>query len=833
MFGSSPLTGTSWPLPHKPDIDDHDFSTYGSKSNNYSGSNSVSNDFVSCDTSDKSSDLETTSFASCASSVHSSSTMTNASSSVDLKTLHKTDDQGPCNGLKDYSVARTPQQNGVAEKKNRTLIEAARTMLVDSKLPTMFWTEAKVPNISHLKPFGCHVTILNTSDHLGKFEDKADEGLLVGYSAHSKAYRVYNLSNKKIEETLNLRYMEDKPNVQVPLRFITASANMESTSAYAEELARLQGQAYAANAAAKDTWKTADTVPAVSGVPATSIPAGIIKFQDCCGIGCLLTYPSSSVVEPCSFCADDHATSSFTHWLKRKIYTIFLILLTLCKSHILNFRDEGYSHHHPTTGIFSESTYDADFGDLFTNLAPTITVDPVSTRRVHNVHPISQIIGDITSPVLTRGTLKKSKFGESALAGYVHDQQQGQSHRPISHFCHEARGEGIDYDGECLSLMGKLTNKSMVTQPKGQDKYVQDILAKYDMESVRPATTPYEAGYAKFQVVATSSTEAEYVAAAHCCGQSTICIVKNPVFHQRTKHIEIRHHFIRDANEKNLIQVLKIHTDDNVADLLTKAFDGPDSLLETNFFHGDHMPLVAAMVPPPQAAIVAGTSREAAQTNPQPAHEPVTAPMHPTTSSHDHGSTSPRPTPTTPAAKTECSQLQYHTPTNQTSTSAPMDQQGPSSDPHVKSSSKENDSNPVPSYEPLEAVLIHWNLASKLTSYVKGFVVEIGKGKRIDQFCQVQGEADVNEDNFAARMAAVIAERRRKFAAHRFQDKINKPMTFVQQKQFNATFVKKSEFCHLFHIMDFEVCEDITDDHSKLRFDKIRNVVAGSSSTEI
>ncbi|GKB26870.1 putative ribonuclease H-like domain-containing protein [Tanacetum coccineum] len=104
----------------------------------------------------------------------------------------------------------------------------------------------------------------------------------------------------------------------------------------------------------------------------------------------------------------------------------------------------------------------------------------------------------------------------------------------------------------------------------------------------------------KQTIVATSSTEAEYVAAANCCGQvlwiqnqmldygfnfmntkifidnqSTISIVKNPVFHQRTKHIEIRHHFIRDANEKHLIQVLKIHTDENVADLLTKAFDGP------------------------------------------------------------------------------------------------------------------------------------------------------------------------------------------------------------------------------------------------------------------
>ncbi|GJV73142.1 hypothetical protein Tco_1493137 [Tanacetum coccineum] len=70
----------------------------------------------------------------------------------------------------------------------------------------------------------------------------------------------------------------------------------------------------------------------------------------------------------------------------------------------------------------------------------------------------------------------------------------------------------------------------------------------------------------KQTIMATSTTEAEYVAAASCCGQ-------NPVYHSKTKHIAIRHHFIRDAYEKKLIQVLKIHTDDNVADLLTKAFD--------------------------------------------------------------------------------------------------------------------------------------------------------------------------------------------------------------------------------------------------------------------
>ncbi|GJW12439.1 hypothetical protein Tco_1578266, partial [Tanacetum coccineum] len=64
----------------------------------------------------------------------------------------------------------------------------------------------------------------------------------------------------------------------------------------------------------------------------------------------------------------------------------------------------------------------------------------------------------------------------------------------------------------------------------------------------------------------TIGAEAEYVAAVHCYGQ-------NLAFHSKTKHIEIRHHFIRDSYEKKLIQVIKIHTDQNVADLLTKAFD--------------------------------------------------------------------------------------------------------------------------------------------------------------------------------------------------------------------------------------------------------------------
>ncbi|GJU66721.1 ribonuclease H-like domain-containing protein [Tanacetum coccineum] len=144
-------------------------------------------------------------------------------------------------GIKrEFCVAKTPQQNGVAERKNRTLIEATRTMLADSLLPTTFWDEAvntacyvqnrvsitkphnktpyelligRLPNLYFMRPFGCPVTILNTLDHLGKFEAKADEGFLVGYSINSKAFRVFNTRTKKVKENLHIKFLENNPNV--------------------------------------------------------------------------------------------------------------------------------------------------------------------------------------------------------------------------------------------------------------------------------------------------------------------------------------------------------------------------------------------------------------------------------------------------------------------------------------------------------------------------------------------------------------------------------------------------------------------------------------------
>ncbi|GJV95559.1 putative ribonuclease H-like domain-containing protein [Tanacetum coccineum] len=88
-----------------------------------------------------------------------------------------------------FSVARTPQQNGVAERRNRT------------------------PTLSFMRPFGCTVTIINIIDHLGKFDGKENEGFFVEYSLNSKAFRVFNSRTRIVEKNLHIRFSESTPNV--------------------------------------------------------------------------------------------------------------------------------------------------------------------------------------------------------------------------------------------------------------------------------------------------------------------------------------------------------------------------------------------------------------------------------------------------------------------------------------------------------------------------------------------------------------------------------------------------------------------------------------------
>ncbi|KAJ9544283.1 hypothetical protein OSB04_023990 [Centaurea solstitialis] len=132
-----------------------------------------------------------------------------------------------------FSAARTPEQNGVVEHRNRTLVEAARSMLAESQLPQYLWAEAvntacytqnrsiihrrfgqtpyhilfgHVPSVGYFKVFGCKCFVLNETENRGKFGPKSDELFFVGYSKSSIAYRVLNKQTRIVSESINVHF---------------------------------------------------------------------------------------------------------------------------------------------------------------------------------------------------------------------------------------------------------------------------------------------------------------------------------------------------------------------------------------------------------------------------------------------------------------------------------------------------------------------------------------------------------------------------------------------------------------------------------------------------
>ncbi|KAJ9561989.1 hypothetical protein OSB04_007149 [Centaurea solstitialis] len=132
-----------------------------------------------------------------------------------------------------FAAVRTPQQNGVVERRNRTLVEAARTMLAYSKLPMFLWAEAvdtacytqnrsivnnrfgktpyelinnQVPNIAHFRVFGCRCFVMNDREDRHKLQEKSDEAIFIGYSKNSIAFRVYNKRTKMVIESMNVKF---------------------------------------------------------------------------------------------------------------------------------------------------------------------------------------------------------------------------------------------------------------------------------------------------------------------------------------------------------------------------------------------------------------------------------------------------------------------------------------------------------------------------------------------------------------------------------------------------------------------------------------------------
>ncbi|GJZ31458.1 putative ribonuclease H-like domain-containing protein [Tanacetum coccineum] len=596
-------------------------------------------------------------------------------------------------GIKrEYSNARTPQQNEVAKRKNMSLIEAARTitMLADSFLPNTFWAKAVSTACYVLNMLSMNYQLLRSENQANKHagpqevnqnagtKDNVDTGDSEIEAESAQDYFVlpiwsFYISTVKSSKANNAG--------EEPTKHPDFQQVDKEDQVFLDELERLKRQEQDANDAAKALRKefaqeTEDLLLQAGAAKASKIPA----------------------------------------------------------------LEEIYNN--PTDGIFTHASYD-DEGAVadFTNLETVVNVSPIPTSRINSIHPLTLILGDPKSAVQTRSKVTKSS-GAHAFVSYIQKQRRN-NHKDFQHClfaCFLSQNEpkkisealedeswvdamqeellqfkiqkvwilvDLPYgkkairtkwpllltgfivyqmDVKSAFLYGKIDEEVYVSQPPGfiDPKYPKKVYkvvkalyglhqapqkaSRFQMSSmgeltfflglqvkqkdrtgffirqVTPKTSHLnnvkrifrylkgkpklglwyprvssfdpeaysDSDYAganldrksttggcqflgrrliswqckKQTIVATSTTEAEYVAAANCCGQ-------NPVYHSKTKHIAIRHHFIRDAYEKKLIQVLKIHTDDNVADLLTKAFDvkslgrdkdGIEALLLPNLF---------------------------------------------------------------------------------------------------------------------------------------------------------------------------------------------------------------------------------------------------------
>jgi len=157
--------------------------------------------------------------------------------------------------IHEFSSPRTPQQNGVVERKNRSLQEMARTMIHENNLAKHFWAEAvntacyvqnriyirpllnkttyelfkgRKPNISYFHQFGCKCYILNNKVYLKKFDAKTQNGIFLGYSERSKAYRLYNSETHCVEESMHVKFDDKEPGSKTPEQDESIAGSEES-----------------------------------------------------------------------------------------------------------------------------------------------------------------------------------------------------------------------------------------------------------------------------------------------------------------------------------------------------------------------------------------------------------------------------------------------------------------------------------------------------------------------------------------------------------------------------------------------------------------------------
>ncbi|GJU88010.1 putative ribonuclease H-like domain-containing protein [Tanacetum coccineum] len=303
---------------------------------------------------------------------------------------------------REFSIARTPEQNGVAERENRTLIEAARTMLANSKLLTIFWAEAvntacyvqnrvlvtkphnktpyelflsRKPALGFMRPFGCPVTILNTIDHLGKFDGKADEGFFVGNQSNGNAgTKACDDAGKARMETI-----PGKDYILLPL--------------WPADLPFSQNSKSSPDAGFKpsgDNEKKVTKEPGKEGGDSSNHQ----KKED----------DNVNNTNNVNTASDGNNTNNVNAVSSTVNVVGIEVNVVGAKTSIELLDDPNMPELEDI--VYSDDDEDVDAEADMNNLNTFMPVSPIPTTRIHKDHPIKQIIGDLNSAPQTRRMTK-------------------------------------------------------------------------------------------------------------------------------------------------------------------------------------------------------------------------------------------------------------------------------------------------------------------------------------------------------------------------------------------------------------------------------------------
>ncbi|XP_042972981.1 uncharacterized protein LOC122304782, partial [Carya illinoinensis] len=627
--------------------------------------------------------------------------------------------------IHNFSAPRTPQQNGVVERKNRSLQEMARTMLNENNLPSYFWAEAvstacyvinrvmlrskldktpyelwneKKPNIGYFHVFGCKCFILNDRDNLGKFDAKSDEGIFLGYSTNSKAYRVFNKKTLTVQESMHVVFDE-----QIEPKNIDDALLDESwILAMQEELNQFERN---------DVWTL---VPRPKNYTIIGTKWVFRNKKDESGV---ITRNKARLVAQ-GFNQEEGIDYDETYAPVARLEAIRMLLAYACYKDFKLFQMDVKSAF--LNGFINEEVYVEQPPGFENHISPNHVFK--LTKALYGLKQAprawyERLSGFLIEKGFSRGKIDTTLFIKYEnddillIQIYVDDIIFGATNENMCQVFAKTMQEEFE-----MSMMGELTFflGLQIKQAKSetfinQSKYIKELLKKFGMENAKEIGTPMspstkldkdesgkpvdskiyrgmigsllyltasrpdimfsvclcarfqsspkeshliavkrilrylsgtinlglwypkhtsfdlisytDADYAGCKIdrkstsgachflghalvswfskkqnsVALSTAEAEYVAAGSCCAQvlymkqqledfklmynhipikcdntSAINLSKNPIQHSRTKHIEIRYHFLRDHVQKGDIMLEFTNTHDQLADIFTK-----------------------------------------------------------------------------------------------------------------------------------------------------------------------------------------------------------------------------------------------------------------------